>query len=78
MAIMLQIPMLEKAMVKHHLPVHFCSNTRRWVTGLLVIDYQMSEFEGELWEYCAILLIVNNAFGNPTVIQELGEHIKYS
>jgi len=38
MAIMLQIPMLEKAMVKYLLPVHFCSNTKRWVT----------EFEGEL------------------------------
>jgi len=48
MAIMLQIPMLEKAMVKHLLPVRFCSNTKRWDTGLLVTDYQMSEFEGEL------------------------------
>jgi hypothetical protein len=48
MVIMLQIPMLEKAMVKQLLPVHFCAYTKRWVTGLLVTDYQMSEFEGEL------------------------------
>jgi len=37
MAIMLQIPMLEKAMMEHLLPVHLCSNTKRWVTGLLVM-----------------------------------------
>jgi len=48
MAIMLQIPMLEKAMVKQLLPVHFCSNTKRQVTGLLVMDCQMSKFEDEL------------------------------
>jgi len=53
MAVMLQIPMLEKAVVKRLLPVRFCSNTERWVTGLLVKDYQMSEFEDELREYCA-------------------------
>jgi hypothetical protein len=45
MAIVLQILMLEKAMVKY-LPVHFCSNIKRWVTGLLVMDYRLSEFEG--------------------------------
>lgn len=40
--------MLEKAMVKHLLPVRFCLNTKRSVTGLLVRDYQVSEFEDEL------------------------------
>lgn len=29
----------------------------------------------EIWPFI-ILLIVNNAFGHPTVIQELGEHMK--
>jgi hypothetical protein len=29
----------------------------------------------KIWPF-NILLIVNNAFGNPTVVQLLGEHIK--
>jgi hypothetical protein len=77
--------MLEKAIVKHLLPVHFCLNTKRWVTGLLVMLWttrcQNLKMNCEntvlkkIWPF-NILLIVSNALGHPTLIQELGEHIK--
>jgi hypothetical protein len=76
-------PHVLKGCVKHHLPVHFYSNTKAWVTGPLFSDYLTSKLEGELQEYCAkenlafkILLIVDDAPGHPTTIQDLCEHIK--
>jgi hypothetical protein len=63
--------------------MHFYSNAKVWVTGPLFSDYLMFKLEGELREYCTkenlafkILLIVDNARGHPTTVQDLDEHIK--
>jgi hypothetical protein len=76
-------PCALKGYVKHLLPVHFYSSAKGWLTGSLFIDYMTSKLEGELREYCAkenldfkILLIVDNAPGHPTIIQDLCEHIQ--
>lgn len=76
-------PRALKGYAKNLLPVHFFSNPKGWVTGQIFSDYLVSKLKDELRHYCEsenlsfkILLLVDNAPGHPTSIQDLCENIQ--